>query len=249
MKRGAAVKARPVLVIDDDPILCALVDLALSGAGFEVLTALDGLSGIEIARAARPAVILLDMIMPVVDGIATCKCLKRDRVLGEIPVVGMTDSPDLKYTEQAFHAGAEFFLPKPFGTKNLVHVVELAARATQHETAMPLRSHPRFPAELPVRRLIIGDAETSREVAGQTGNVSLGGLLLFLPETLPPGTVLRAQLRLPEGDIVAHGTVRWQGPMDNGKTRHGIQLLYFVEDAGLVLYRRYLSQIAAGSAA
>ena len=59
MKRGAAVKARPVLVIDDDPILCALVDLALSGAGFEVLTALDGLSGIEIARAARPAVILL----------------------------------------------------------------------------------------------------------------------------------------------------------------------------------------------
>ena len=65
------MERRPILVIDDDPRFCEFVSAALSRTGFEVLSAPDGPSGIELARAMQPTVILLDMMLPEVDGIAT----------------------------------------------------------------------------------------------------------------------------------------------------------------------------------
>lgn len=243
------MERRPILVIDDDPLFCELVTARLMDSAFDVLSATDGPSGIELARTAQPAVILLDLKLPGVDGIATCKRLKRDYVLGDIPVVAVTASLELKYTEQAFYAGADFFLSKPFSANRLLRVVELAAKRSHQRKGR--RASPRFPAALPVRCCAPGDAERTRELMGQTGDVSLGGVLLFLPETLPPGLVLGLQLALPSGPVTAEGTVVWRGPQPavGGKTPHGIRLLRFVEDAGLVEHRRYLSQLAGGSAA
>ncbi|MFQ5801865.1 MAG: response regulator [Candidatus Methylomirabilales bacterium] len=246
------MQIRPILVIDDDPRFCELVTDTLSGTGFEVHSAPDGSSGIELARAAQPAVILLDMMMPGVDGIATCKRLKQDRVVGDIPVIGITASPDPQYTEEAFHAGAELFLAKPIGVKSLTHVVNFAAQRVHRETGH--RVYPRFPAALAVGCLVpAGDADTTRQVAGRTGNVSLGGLLLFLPERLSPGIVLGLLLALPlpTEPITAEGTVTWQGPQPtgDGKTPHGIRLLRFMEHFGLPHYQRYLSRIALSTAA
>ncbi len=127
MKATREVELHPLLVIDDDPRFCEWVAAALKGTAFEVLSAFDGPSGIELARAAQPAVILLDMMMPGADGLATCKQLKRDPLLRDIPVIGVTASDDLKYPEQAFRAGAHLFLAKPFGAEGLLHVVKLAA--------------------------------------------------------------------------------------------------------------------------
>lgn len=249
METEKANQSRPILVIDDDPRFCAWVTAALTGTGFEVLSARDGPSGIELARVARPAVILLDMLLPGMDGIATCKRLKRDRALGGIPVLGVTAAPDLRYTEQAFHAGAEFFLAKPIRANSLAQIVELAAKRAQRTAGS--RAFSRFQVELPVRCCVPGDAETTREIAGQTGNVSLDGVLLFLPERLPPGIVLSLQLALPKGPLPAEGAVVWQDAQatDNGRFRHGIRLVRFTDDSGLMVYRRYLSQIAAGTSA
>ena len=243
------MEKRPILIIDDDPKVCELVTSVLTGAGFDVLAASDGLRGIETARAAQPTVILLDMMMPGLDGIETCKRLKQEPALEHIPVVGITGSTDLTYTEKAFRAGAWFFLPKPFGAESLVQVVELAAEAAHPETAMQQpRHHPRFPAALPVRCLVRGDAETAQELVGQTENVSLGGLLVFLSKALEPGTVLRLRLDLANGPITAYGIVIWQyiQPLGEGKIPHGIQLLRFTEEDNLVKYRRFLSQLAPG---
>lgn len=243
------MEKRPILVIDDDVRSRELIAALLTESDFEVLSAPDGPTGIETARVAQPAVIIVDMMMPGVDGIGTCERLKRDLILADIPLVGITASADLKYTEQAFRAGAMFFLSKPFGAESLIQVVTLAAESARSDTAMHRRQlHPRFPAELSVRCLVGGDANTAREVGGQTQNVSLGGLLLLLPEKLDPGTVLRLGLGLPDGPITADSTVIWQDPQPtgDGKTSHGIRLLRFVEDAGLVQYRSFLSQIATG---
>lgn len=246
------MQTRPILVIDDDPRFCELVSATLWGTGFEVLSAPDGPSGIELARAAQPAVILLDIMMPGIDGIATCKRLKQDPIAGDIPVIGITASPDLKYTEEAFAAGAELFLAKPIGVKSLTQVVRLATQRVHRETEH--RVYPRFPAELAVGCLVQGgNAATTRQVLGRTGNVSLGGLLLFLPERLPPGVVLGLLLALPlpTEPITAEGTVVWDDPKPtgNGKTAHGIRLMRFFEHFGLAHYQRYLSRIALGTAA
>lgn len=240
---------RPILVIDDDPRFCDLVTGILTHADFQVLSAHDGWSGIELARSAYPAVILLDMVMPGLDGISTCQRLKQDPLLRDIPVIGMTSSNDLKFAERAFRTGAELFLPKPFQTVNLVRVVELVLMSARRGTAFHRRRrHPRLPASVLARCRIRGEAP---EVVGHTGNVSLGGVLLYLPEALAPGTVLRLGLNLPKGAVTAHATVTWTTPQPRGDQNccHGVQLLGFVEDASLMRYRRFLSQVAAGQGA
>lgn len=102
---SAPVQKRPTVVIGDDPQFRELVTAMLAGTGFAALLALDEPSRIKLAQTAQPAVILLDMVIPGVGGIATCKKLNRDRALGDIPVVGMKASSDSMYTPQAFHAG------------------------------------------------------------------------------------------------------------------------------------------------
>jgi CheY-like chemotaxis protein len=94
------MRNRPILIIDDDPQVCELVVDILARADFEVLSAPNGPEGIELARTAQPAVIILDMMMPEMDGLNTLKDLKRDPVLKDIPVVGITASTDLTYTEK-----------------------------------------------------------------------------------------------------------------------------------------------------
>jgi len=245
------MRNRPILVIDDDPQSRELVSAILGEADFEVLSAPDGASGIELARTARPAVIILDMMMPGIDGINTLQILKRDPVLKAIPVVAITASSDLTYAEKAFRAGALFFLPKPFRAASLLRVVELAAERAEKDTPMQRRRrHPRHPAEISVWCFVRGDAGTTRGVVGHTGNVSLGGLSVLLPETLAPGTALRLGLGLPQGPITARGTVVWHDPQPTGGERfhHGVRLLGFAEDEGLSQYRRYLRQIAAPAA-
>jgi CheY-like chemotaxis protein len=233
-----------VLVIDDDPQFRELVVDILTERDFEVVSAPDGPSGMELARAAQPDVILLDMVMPGLDGIATCSQLKGDAVVADIPVVGVTSSPELNYTAQAFRAGAELFLTKPCRANNLVHVLDLAAKGKHG--AGGARAFPRFLAELLVRCRVAGDAETSRDVAGRTGNVSFGGVLLHLPESLPPGTVVRLHLGFSGGYAILDGTVAWRGPQlaDTRKSPHGIRFLRFVEHTDFERYRRFLAEMA-----
>ncbi|MFQ5657117.1 MAG: PleD family two-component system response regulator [Candidatus Methylomirabilales bacterium] len=242
------MQRRPILVIDNDQGSCDTVTAILTDAGYHVLSAPFGLIGIEKARAIQPGVIIISMMMPATEGVHTCQRMKQDPVLRDIPVIGITGSADSVNTERAFGAGAQFFLPKPFGADSLVHMVGLAADSAQHFTLMRHRQHPRFEAEISVRCLVVngGDAKTTREIAGHTVNVSLGGLLLLLFENLPPGTVLSLQLGLPEGSISADATVVWRSPnpRSDGKTSHGIRLLRFPKEAELVQYRRFLSEIA-----
>lgn len=239
------MQKRPILVIDNDPSVCELVTAILADVDVEVISAPDGLSGIDMARSAQPAVIFLDMILPELDGASTCQRLKQDPAIGDIPVVGITGSPDLTYTHMAFRAGAEFFLSKPFEAESLLQVVGMAVDAAD-------KLPPRFQAEVPVRCRVGADANRSRELMGTTRNLSLGGLLLLLPQNLVPGTVVHLKLGFPEGPITAKGTVVWEGSQRTAEGRyyyHGIKLLSFAEADGLSQYTHFLSEIAGDSPA
>lgn len=229
-----------VLVIDDDLTVSELVSTVLTGLGFEVLTAPDGVRGIELARGAKPAVILLDMILPGLSGIGTCQQLKQDPFLAASVVVTLTASPDLRYIEQAFRAGSEFFLTKPFGAERLVQVVESAVERAK--VGGLRRTHPRFPADLPVRCVV-------EEVLGRAVNAGLGGLKLYLAEKLASGTKFRLQLELPAGIVAAEAKVVWQDDEVSDRIvrySHGVQFLGFVEDSDFLQYKRFLIKIAAG---
>jgi CheY-like chemotaxis protein len=237
---------RPVLIIEDNRAMRELADSVLTSAGFEVQQAPDGPSGIKLAQTVHPAVILLDMTLSGLDGVRTCQRLKQDGTLADIPVIGITVSSDLEYAEQAFRAGAEFCLPKPFEAESLIQVVTTAARRGERQT--PRRGDPRLPAELPVRCGIGEDGGAGREVTGMAVNASLRGLHLFLSEKLAPGTTLRLHLELPKGTVIAEAEVMWQSDeVAHQILPHGVHILRFLEDSGFLQYRRYLKALAAAS--
>lgn len=104
-----------ILCIDDDRLLLSLCCDALEREGYRTLIATDGLSGIETATAARPDLILLDVIMPEMDGLETCRRLRGIPALRDTPIVLLTASPDLKLDAEGRAAGATLTLRKPFG--------------------------------------------------------------------------------------------------------------------------------------
>lgn len=115
---------RSVLVIDDDEdILVFLSDLLESG-GFEPLTSLSGEAGLRLAAEKHPDLILLDIMMPEMDGHETCRALKANTAIADIPVVVITARNDIRDIGMSLHEGAEGFVSKPFDTENLLKHIE-----------------------------------------------------------------------------------------------------------------------------
>jgi PAS domain S-box-containing protein len=125
---------RPViLVVDDTPANLGVLFELLDQAGFEVLVAEDGASALERAALARPDLILLDVVMPDMDGFATCQRLTQHPDLQETPVLFMTALADTVDKVRGFEAGAVDYVTKPF------QIEELLARVRAHLTIRGLR--------------------------------------------------------------------------------------------------------------
>jgi DNA-binding response OmpR family regulator len=115
-----------VLVVDDDPVIADLVSFRLSRLGLEVSVETDGQAGLAAVRALRPDLVVLDWMMPRMNGLEMCAALRADpdEELARTPVLLLTakaQEPDL---ERGFAAGATDYIVKPFSTR------ELASRVT-----------------------------------------------------------------------------------------------------------------------
>ena len=111
---------RKILMIEDDPDIRRVAVMALKfKGGFEVVTADDGVDGLEKARAEKPDVILLDSMMPRMDGPETCRQLKADPELKNIPVVFLTAKSQKTEIEGGLDLGAIGYLVKPFDPMTL----------------------------------------------------------------------------------------------------------------------------------
>ena len=110
-----AVPDRPatVLIVDDTADGREIYSLHLQHKGFTVLTARDGNEGVEMARQHRPDVVIMDIAMARLDGIAATKRLKRDARTRRAPVIVLTAYPGKPVQQQALEAGASLFLMKP----------------------------------------------------------------------------------------------------------------------------------------
>ncbi len=116
---------RKILIIEDEPDLRLILEMSIRHAGtFDVVLASDGIEGMEVAQRELPDLILIDALMPRMDGYAACKQIKHDDTLKNIPVIFLTAKTDRKEIDRAIKAGASGFLPKPFDPLKLSDQIE-----------------------------------------------------------------------------------------------------------------------------
>ena len=102
-----------ILLIDDETDILEFVKYNLSRDGYEVYTATNGAEGLEVAMEVKPHLILLDMMMPVLDGLETCKAIRRSPVLKNIMVVFLSAIGSEETQLQSYDAGADDYINKP----------------------------------------------------------------------------------------------------------------------------------------
>ena len=128
----AAVEPMPmVLMIDDEPDMLDLAGQRLEQAGYRVLTATNGLEGLKLARAQHPDVILLDIMMPVMDGYHVLQTLHSDPSTQDIPVVMLTAKGTERDMRTSVDLGSVCHLGKPYQPQELLGEVELALQRHQ----------------------------------------------------------------------------------------------------------------------
>lgn len=118
-----------VLVVDDEPQIRQFLDTGLTGRGYTVMTASDGLKALDMIIAFRPDIVILDLAMPRLDGIGV---LRRVREWSDVPIIVLSVRDDEPGKVEALDLGADDYLTKPFGMNELLARIRVAVRhATQ----------------------------------------------------------------------------------------------------------------------
>ncbi len=119
-----------LLLIDDDPIISEMVTINLEHAGYQVIQASDGIKGQALAIQLMPDMIILDLMLPRVDGFTVCQRLRRDERTKEIPVMMLTAMGQIQDKVEGFNAGADDYLTKPFELDEMLARVRALLRRT-----------------------------------------------------------------------------------------------------------------------
>ncbi|OBS08772.1 response regulator transcription factor [Acidihalobacter prosperus] len=145
--------AGTVLLVDDTPETLRMIHDSLQTHGYEVRVATDGFAAIESVRRLAPEVIVLDAMMPGIDGFETCRRLKQGLDTRDIPVIFMTGLSDTEHIVQGFQAGGADYVAKP------VVIDELLARIATHMQRARLMSHTRAAIDSAGRAIVAFDAQ------------------------------------------------------------------------------------------
>lgn len=121
-----------VLVVDDDPNVVALARIYLEGDGFRVAEADDGILALELARTQRPCLVVLDLMLPGVDGFEVCRKLQLESM---VPVIMLTARVDEADRLEGLGLGADDYITKPFSPRELVARVQAVLRRTDRQSA------------------------------------------------------------------------------------------------------------------
>ena len=126
-----------MLVVDDEPDALELIQVNLCQAGFEVITAPDGAAALQKARGNLPALILLDWMLPKVDGLEVCKLLRSDRATKDIPIIMVTAKATEIDRVLGLELGADDYVSKPFSPRELILRVKALLRRSEPRQARP----------------------------------------------------------------------------------------------------------------
>jgi two-component system alkaline phosphatase synthesis response regulator PhoP len=132
-----------ILVVDDEQDLLDLIEYNLKKEGFDVLKAEDGLKGIEMARKHNPNLVLLDIMMPKMDGLEVVERMRDDEQLKHIPIIFLTARGDEKTEVEGLDKGGDDYITKPISTTRLISRIKAVLRRFEEteETADKIKVH------------------------------------------------------------------------------------------------------------
>lgn len=112
-------------MVDDEPDILTVVSMRLKKLGYKVLTAVDGKQGLDTIRSEKPGLVLLDLVMPFMNGAEVCRHVKNDPALKHIPIILFTASGCAAMTDEKLKTlGADDYIIKPFEAEEFVGKVE-----------------------------------------------------------------------------------------------------------------------------
>ena len=155
-----------ILVVEDDEIVARTIERSLRGHEFRVSVARSGVQGLQAARRGPPALVLLDVIMPGMDGYAVCREMRADPILSNVPIVFLTAKAKDEDKISGFRLGADDYVTKPFNVDELLLRVRAVLR----------RAYPTERPANPGQWLIIGPFQLDTlafKLLGPRGEVQL----------------------------------------------------------------------------
>ncbi len=118
-------KPAKILVIDDEPEVTDIICKALKNKGYNVMAENSGVMGLKQAMLLPPDLILLDIIMPVMDGYKVCEELKKNKSTKDVPVIFLTGKDMKEDNYKSFQVGGDMFIKKPFSEERLLEIVKI----------------------------------------------------------------------------------------------------------------------------
>jgi len=125
MKNTGAVRTAKILVVDDEPEITEIIEAFLENAGYKVKVENTPNKAVELAKQLKPDLILLDIMMPGVDGYTICNRLKEDPEMINTPVIFLTGKDSKDDQGRSFQAGGDMFIKKPFSCERLLEIVNI----------------------------------------------------------------------------------------------------------------------------
>ena len=124
-----------ILIVEDDPSICKLIDYNLKQAGYETLVAMNGNDALQLAEEKSPNLILLDIMLPGMDGIEVCRQLRQRTI--EIPIIMLTARSDEADKVLGLELGADDYMTKPFSPRELTARVKAVLRRVVSSNQLP----------------------------------------------------------------------------------------------------------------
>ena len=126
-----------VLIVEDEANIRQLVKYNLEKESFQVIEAEDGLQGLRLAKAEKPDLVLLDLMLPQMDGLEVCRSLKGNQATAALPIIMLTAKSEEIDKVIGLELGADDYMTKPFSPRELVARVKAVLRRSQKEAALP----------------------------------------------------------------------------------------------------------------
>ena len=227
------VSAQRILVVDDEEDVRILVTRILNDMGFEVDSATDGGEAIDKLASYRPALVVLDLMMPGIDGWGVLRHLRQ--LASPPPVVVLTAHGDYGVFSRVIQEGASAYVTKPFRFHELVATCQkvLLGETPVAQAPQERRRDPRHPLMAGVQVL---SQERQPLAIGEIVNLSHGGAQVDLGVALEPGARVQVAVHLPggAGSLGLEGQVQWRRDAERGFS-HGVTFVSLGADQNRLL--------------